>query len=79
MSDLSFDCPHCGFIAGITVHPEEKATRDHPGWHAHIEPEECPGCGSDLDAGAVLELWDSICASRRDDDADARRKEAMES
>jgi hypothetical protein len=75
---IEINCHMCGesYAAYITLGRGE--TRHQPAEPDTVEPEECPHCGEDTDAGAAVEAHMDRVAHAREDAADGERQRENE-
>ena len=71
---IEINCHFCGesYAAYITLGRNE--TRHQPAEPDTVEPEECPECGAETDAGLAVELHKDRCDHEREEHADCERK-----
>ena len=75
---IEINCHMCGesYAAYITLGRGE--TRMQPAEPDTVEPEECPSCGADTDAGLAVEAHKDRCDHEREAAADGERKRENE-
>ena len=71
---IEINCHLCGesYAAYITLGRNE--TRHQPAEPDVVDPEECPTCGADTDAGMAVEAHMDRCDHEREEKADGERK-----
>jgi len=75
---IEINCHFCGesYSAYITLGRGE--TRMQPAEPDTVDPEECPHCGEDTDAGLAAELHKDRCDHEREEAADGERQRENE-
>ena len=75
---IEIDCSACGMSFVVQVFMGAGETRHQPAEPDTVEPEECPACGADTDAGLAVELHKDRCDHEREAAADGERKRENE-
>ena len=75
---IEIECHFCGesYAAHSTLGRGE--TRHQPAEPDVVEPDECPHCGGDTDAGAAVEAHMDRVAHEREEAADGERERENE-
>ena len=71
---IEINCHLCGESYDAHIMLGRAETRMQPAEPDTVEPEECPHCGEDTDAGAAVEAHIDRVAHERGEKADGERK-----
>jgi hypothetical protein len=71
---IEINCHMCGESYAAHILLGRGETRMQPAEPDTVEPEECPHCGEDTDAGLAVELHKDRVQHEADDAADGQRR-----
>ena len=71
---IGMQCHMCGESYAAYITRGRGETRHQPAEPDVVEPEECPACGEDTDAGAAVAAHMDRCDHEREEKADGERK-----
>ena len=75
---IEINCHMCGESYGAYITLGRGETRHQPAEPDVVEPDECPHCGADADAGAAIEAHIDRIGHERAEKADGERKRENE-
>jgi hypothetical protein len=75
---IEINCHMCGESYAAHILLGRGETRMQPAEPDTVEPDACPSCGADTDAGMAVDLHKDRCDHEREEAADAARKRVNE-